>query len=291
MTKIIYFDNAATTNFKPYCVKKTFFKALKQSSNPGRSGHKLSIKNAINVWQCRETIAKHFNIDNPESVIFTKNCTEALNLAILGVLKDGDHVICSVFEHNSVLRPLKHLEMQNKITLTIISPKNNKNITLLDLKPHILSNTSLICLTHTSNVTGIKQNIEEIGQYLKQKNILFLVDFAQGAGHFLVDMKKNNINYLAFAGHKGFFTPQGIGGLVINSTTLPKPLMFGGTGTESELPYQPNSIPESLESGTLATPLICALNSGIKYVEKHFKKHSNYVYNLTKYLIDNLKTI
>lgn len=291
MTKIIYLDNAATSNFKPLCVKKVFLKALKHSANPGRSGHKLSIENAFKVWACRETIANHFNIDLPENVVFTKNCTEALNIAIQGLVKNGDHVICSCFEHNSVLRPLKMLEKQKIITLTIIEPKNKKYITLEDLKPNILKNSSLVCLTHTSNVTGFKQDIENIGKYLKEKNILFLVDFAQGCGHYKLDMKKYNISYLAFAGHKGFFAPQSIGGLIINNTVIPKALTFGGTGTESENLLQPNVLPEYLESGTLPTPSICALNEGIKYVEKHFLNHNKKIYKLTDYLIKKLSDL
>ena len=291
MTKIIYFDNAATSNFKPRCVKKEFNKALDSSANPGRSGHKLSLKNAMKVWNTREIIASHFGLENAENVIFTKNCTEALNIAIQGLLKTGNHVICSCFEHNSVLRPLKTLERLGKISLTIIEPNNKQYITKSDVEKAILPNTYLVCLTHTSNVTGEKQDIESIGKFLKQKKILFLVDFAQGCGHYKIDMKKYNINYLAFAGHKGFFAPQGIGGLVINSKTLPSPILFGGTGTESENLYQPSVLPESLESGTLATPLICALGVGIKYVEKHIKKHSKRIFELTEYLIKNLKEL
>lgn len=290
MTKIIYFDNAATSNYKPKCVKSAVLNALKNSANPGRSGHKLSLQNAMKVWQTRETVAHHFGLENAENVIFTKNCTEALNIAILGSVNSGDHVICSCFEHNSVLRPLKELEKQGKILLSIIAPKNKAYITKSNVEQALTPTTKLVCITHTSNVTGLKQDIENIGKFLKDKNILFLVDFAQGCGHYLLNMKKNNINLLAFAGHKGFFAPQGIGGLVINTPKKPKPIFFGGTGTESENPYQPNALPESLESGTLATPLICGLKSGIKYTEKHFNKHSTYLFNLTEYLISALKS-
>ena len=294
MRKLIYLDNAATSHFKPRCVKKAFLKSLKTCANPGRSGHKLSLKNAMEVYKARETISNHFNCPNPNLVIFTKNCTEALNLAILGLLNsnnssfDKKHVICSCFEHNSVLRPLNYLVNKDLIDLTIISPSNNKNITDVDVKNFIRKNTFMVCLTHISNVSGAENEIENIGKLCKQKNVLFLLDCAQSAGHKKIDMQKLNINFLAFAGHKGFFSPQGIGGLVINSTVLPNPINYGGTGTESINLSQPSSPPECFESGTIMTPLINSLNSGIKYVEKHFEKHNKKVENLTGYLLEKL---
>lgn len=287
--KIIYMDNAATSHFKPLSVKWAFLKALKNSANPGRSGHKLSIKNALNVWKTRELIAKHFGDIEPENVIFTKNCTEALNIAILGLCKNGGNVICSCFEHNSVLRPLKHLESEGKISLTIIRPKNKMFITKNDVEDALSPSTHMVCLSHISNVTGNKNDIANIGKLCKEKGVLFLVDGAQSCGHEKINMKKQNINYIAFAGHKGFLSPQGIGGLCINSNTLPAPLIHGGTGTESENQTQPLAMPERLESGTLATPLIYSLKAGIEYVDKHFEKHNKKVANLTQYLIGALK--
>ena len=282
-------DNAATSNFKPNCVKKAFLSALKKSANTGRSGHKLSLHNAIIVWQSREVVAKHFGNIEPENVVFTKNCTEALNIAILGLCKLGGNVICSCFEHNSVLRPLKYLENEGKISLTIAKPKNKKFINKSDIEEILTSKTYLVCLTHISNVTGNKNDIENIGKLCKQKGILFLVDCAQSCGHEKIDMKKQNINYLTFAGHKGFLSPQGIGGLCINATTLPLPLSHGGTGTESENLNQPISMPERLESGTLATPLICSLSAGVKYIDRHFKGHNKKIAELTQYLIRMLQ--
>lgn len=287
--KNIYMDNAATSNFKPLSVKWAFFRSLKNSANPGRSGHNLSIKNALRVWEARETIAKHFGVIEPENVIFTKNCTEALNIAILGLCKSGGNVVCSCFEHNSVLRPLKHLENEGKITLTIAKPKNKKFITKSDIEEILTPKTYLVCITHISNVTGNKNEIENIGKLCKQKGILFLVDCAQSCGHEKIDMKKQNINYIAFAGHKGLLSPQGIGGLCINSNTLPLPLIHGGTGTESENLFQPLAMPERLESGTLATPLICSISAGVKYVDKHFEKNNKKIADLTQYLIKKLK--
>lgn len=289
---MIYFDNAATTFKKPISVKLSTLIALNRySANPGRSGHKLSIKTATKILETRINVADFFNCPSFESVVFTKNCTEALNLAILGSAKENSHIIASCFEHNSVLRPLKHLENLGKIELTIAQPKNNSTISLDDIRPFVKENTSMICVTHVSNVTGNKNNIEEIGKFCKEKEILFLVDCAQSAGHFKINMKEQNIDLLAFAGHKGLFAPQSIGGLCINTKNSPKAILFGGTGTSSINLEQPETLPEYYESGTISTPLILGLNSGIKYVEKNFKKIVSKTQKLTRFLYDELKKI
>lgn len=289
--KTIYFDNAATSNFKPRCVKRAFLKALKQSANPGRSGHKLSLKNSFLVYSARETVANHFGLKEPENVIFTKNCTEALNIALLGLVKKGGNVICSCFEHNSVLRPLSSLKDKGDITLTIITPENKSYITANDVSNAITTNTYLICVGAISNVTGNRNDIEEIAKVCKNRGILFLVDGAQSCGHIKYNLIKDNINYLTFAGHKGFLAPQGIGGLCINSKVLPAPLMYGGTGTNSIELTQPDNLPEKLESGTLQTPLINALAYGVKFVDKNFDKNNYKTKKLTHYLLTRLKEI
>lgn len=288
--RLIYLDNAATSHFKPFNVKYAFYKVLRKSSNPGRSGHKLSLQNSLIVWKTREKIAKHFGGIQPENVIFTKNCTEALNIALQGIIKrKKGNVIASTFEHNSVLRPLHELEKQGFISLTIISPENKKFITKKDVERNLKKDTILVCISSISNVTGNKNDIEEIGELCFKHKILFLVDNAQGVGHIKIDMKTSHINFLAFSGHKGFLTPQGIGALCINSPLLPFPIIYGGTGTESESLFQPTLPPESLESGTLATPLIYTLFAGITYTEKHFDKHNKLVKEKTEYLISSLK--
>lgn len=289
--KVIYFDNAATSFYKPKKVIKALNKSLQQSANPGRSGHKLSIKNSFDVWKCRENISKYFGNIEPENVIFTKNCTEALNIVIFGTVKKGGNVICSCFEHNSVLRPLHKLQNDGLITLTIIYPKNNNYITKSDIEEAITNKTYLVCVNSISNVTGNQNEIFEIAKLCFEKEILYLCDNAQGTGHLNIDMKKNNISYLTFAGHKGFLSPQGIGGLCINSTTIPTPLINGGTGTESNNLTQPTTLPECLESGTLATPLINSLNAGVNYICLKQPKHKQKLEKLTEYLYINLKKI
>ncbi len=288
--KLIYFDNAATSHYKPFCVKLSFLKTLIKSANAGRGGHKLSIENSMLIWKTREKIAKYFGNIEPENVIFTKNCTEALNLVLQGLAKKKKgNVVCSCFEHNSVLRPLSELEKEGKISLTIIYPENKQFITVNDVKKNIKKDTFLVCVNSISNVTGNKNDYQNIGKFCNDNKILFLLDNAQGVGHIKVDMKKDHINFLTFSGHKGFLTPQGIGCLCINSQELPRPIIFGGTGTESDNLMQPLTPPESFESGTQSTSLIYSLFSGINYIEKHFVKINKKINDLSKYLYDNLK--
>ena len=289
--KIIYFDNAATSNYKPKCVLKVLFKSLKNCANPGRSGHKLSIQNSIKIWETRENIAKYYGGIEPENIIFTKNCTEALNIVIQGTLQKGKNIVCSCFEHNSVLRPLHELEQKGYITLTIVAPENKKFITANDIQKNISNNTYLVCVNSISNVTGNQNDIFNIAKICYKKNILFLVDNAQGCGHIDIDIKKHNIDFLTFAGHKGFLAPQSIGGLCINTKIIPQPILFGGTGTESTNLLQPTSLPEKLESGTLETPNILSLNAGILYNKKNFYKHNKKSYVLTEFLYMQLKKI
>ena len=287
--KTIYFDNAATSHYKPKCVQRALIKALKNSANPGRSGHKLSLINAIEIFNARQVVAKHFGMKNAEGVIFTKNCTEAINIALLGLARNKCHVICSQFDHNAILRPLNELKMQNKIELSFVSGKNK--ITKNDIEKALKPNTKLVCIGAMSNVTGYENDIEEIGLLCHEKGILLLVDDAQGAGHTKIDMTKSHIDYLAFSGHKGFLAPQGIGALCINTPIPPCPTICGGTGTDSYSLNQPMYLPESLESGTLATPLILSLKAGIEYVERHFDKSNKKLQALTLYLHNKLKNI
>lgn len=286
--KLIYFDNSATIHYKPRCVMKSFLKAISRSANSGRSGHKLSTENSIMIWRTREFIAKEMGDIEPEHVIFTKNCTEGLNLVLKGLPYEKRNVICSCFEHNSVVRVLHELERAGKLTLTIIYPQNKKYITASDVKKNLEDDTFLVCVNSLSNVSGNKNDIEGIGNLCHKNGILFLCDHAQGAGHIKVDMKKSNIDYLCFSGQKGFFTPQGIGCVCMNTTVFPEPLMFGGTGTESDNLYQPKNPPECYESGTLPAPLIASLKSGVEYISKDFENIVKITKEMTKYLYDEL---
>lgn len=282
---MIYLDNSASTLIKP----KEVIKAVNDSllhfgANPGRSGHKASIKSAMQIEEARERLANHFGIESGQNVIWTQNCTQALNLAILGSVKQGGHVVCTENEHNSVLRPLEHLKKQGLIDYSIAYQETSLGISLNDIKKEIKPNTYMIICNHISNVNGAVANIKEIGNFCKEKNIIFLVDGAQSCGHLKINLKENNIDYYTVAGHKGFYSPQSIGALIMNDNYRPEPITFGGTGTNSLELFQPQIYPERLESGTLSTPLIMGLNAGVDFVERNFNDINNKIDDLTTYL-------
>lgn len=289
---MIYFDNGATTFPKPDEVYDAVMKAMKEyGANPGRSGHKLAIRMGREIYETRELLAKLFNIDNPMNIIFTSNCTESLNLAIKGILSKGDHVITSSMEHNSVLRPLAALEKEG-VELTIVKGDPTGKIKVEDIANSIRSNTKLIVITHVSNLTGTIMPIEEIGRIAKEKGILLLVDAAQSAGVYDIDVKKMNIDMLAFPGHKGLLGPQGTGGLYIKEGLLLKEIKQGGTGSFSHVLDMPDILPDRYESGTLNGPGIVGLGAGIRYILnkgiENIRKHEE---ELTKHFIEGLMQI
>jgi cysteine desulfurase family protein len=285
---MIYLDNSATTHNKPFMVKFMNLLYLQRySANAGRSGHNLSIKCLNKVLECRERLHNFYNNDCLEKVIFTGSCTEALNLAILGTAKKGGHIITTYLEHNSVLRAVTSLNEE----YTLLDFDENGKINLEELEKSIKNNTYIVIINHESNVIGSDQDLENIGKICKKHNLLFLVDSAQSSGHIKIDMQKCNISMLAFAGHKGLLSSQGIGGLIVNGDVPLHPIKFGGTGTDSLNIYEPTSYPEGFEAGTLPTPLIAGLNEGVKYVDKHFDKINNRIKNLSKFLIDKLLEI
>ena len=282
---MIYLDNSATTYIKPKeVIKAVNDSLLHYSANPGRSGHKASIKTALKIEEVREKLAKHFNVSSGQNVIFTMNCTQALNLAILGSVKVGGHVVCTENEHNSVLRPLEFLKSQGKIDYTVAYQSNPIGITLDDIKKCVKDNTYLVICNHISNVNGSKADIKSIGKYCKEHNLIFLVDGAQSCGHEKIDMKEFCIDYLTVAGHKGFYAPQSIGALIMNDRYRPEPILYGGTGTNSLELFQPSIYPERLESGTISSPLILGLGAGIDFVEENYKEIVNKLDDLTTYL-------
>ena len=282
---MIYLDNSATTFIKPKEVIKAVNDSLiHYSANPGRSGHIASIKTALKIEEARERVANHFGIENPENVIWTQNCTEALNLAILGSVKEGGHVVCTENEHNSVLRPLEYLKNLGKITYSVAFQQAPGGITLNDIMREITPKTYMIICNHVSNVNGDICELDKIGKFCKEKGYIFLVDGAQSCGHIKINLKTSNIDYLAVAGHKGFYAPQSIGCLVMNDNYRPTPIKFGGTGTNSLELYQPDIFPERLESGTISTPLILGFLAGIDFVENNFSEINEKVDDLTTFL-------
>ncbi len=286
---MIYFDNAATSYFKPSAVVDACSQIVfGGSANPGRSGHRLSLSGAKIIYTCRQTLARTFNSNYPERIIFTKNCTEALNVAIFGTLEKGDHVIASIYEHNSVLRPLYYLQNKKFIKLTIVEPNKNGGF-LPAIKKEINKKTALVCITAMSNVNGNKTDFREIGNHLKNTKIIFLVDGAQAGGHLKIDMQKDGIDILCLAGHKGLCGIMGSGVLAFNNKVEIAPLTFGGTGTETFNKNQPSIYPEKLESGTLNLPAVASLLEGVKYVNKNLSRFGELLEKNTDILIGELQ--
>ena len=265
---MIYLDNAATSYPKPRGMVAAMEECiLKYCGNPGRSGHSMSMRTGEEVYHARRKIARLFNIEQAERLVFTKNTTEALNMGLKGVLLPGDHVITTSMEHNSVLRPLKALEKRG-IKQSIIRADREGFVKPSDFEKAIRPETRLIAVTAASNVTGTKMPLEEIGELARKRGILFLVDGAQGAGSMEIDVKKMNINMLAFPGHKGLLGPQGTGALYIDPELKLNHIMEGGTGTDSKSRLQPWEFPEGYEAGTINAPAIIGLGYSAEFVEK-----------------------
>ncbi len=287
---MVYLDNAATTFPKPQMVTKAILNSIiRQGANPGRSGHKMSIETAMQVYNCRDTISNFFGAHGPEDVIFTLNCTMAINMVIKGLLKPDDHVIISCLEHNAVVRPLNALKKFG-ITYTVaqVYPCNN-DATLDSFRKAINDKTSLIICTHASNVWGIRLPIARITALAHEYNIPVLVDAAQSAGHLPIDMKELKIDYLCAAGHKGLYGPMGTGILITNKGKNLTTIIEGGTGTNSQSYMQPEMSPEKFESGTPNVPGIIGLNAGINFIKKtKIERISTHEYNIINYLYNKL---
>jgi cysteine desulfurase family protein len=286
---MIYLDNAATSFPKPSNVYDEVLNCMKNyAANPGRSSHDMSLKASKKIAEARSEISSLFNIDNPFNIVFTVNATEAINIAIKGIINNGDHVISTVIEHNSVLRPLSYLKDKGA-EVSLINVDENGFVKLDELKSKIKQNTKLIVINHGSNVLGTIQNIEEIGSIAKNAGIIFMVDASQTAGVFDIDVKKSNIGLLAFPGHKGLLGPQGTGALYIKDGIDLKEFISGGTGSNSSEMIQPDFLPDKFESGTLNTPGIAGLCEGIKFIKKagiiNIKNHEE---KLTEYLLQEL---
>ncbi len=287
---MIYLDNAATGGFKPNAVLNSVETTLRYlCANPLRSGHRLAITGAKTILETRTTIAEFFNAQ-PDRVIFTKNCTEALNQAIFGSVKKGGHVITTIFEHNSVLRPLFHLQNKGIISLDLVAPSNEKTI-VQAINEKICDQTFMIISTAVSNVTGYELPLKDIGELASKHGLIYLVDGAQGGGHIPLDIKELNISMLALAGHKGLYGIMGSGILILNNDIDLQPLIFGGTGTESHNPNMPDCYPERLEAGTINLPSVVSLLEGVKYVSRNLENFSNHLYNATSFVIEQLSTI
>lgn len=291
---MVYLDNAASSFPKPTSVANAMNKAVSIfGANPGRSGHFLSMFAAGEIYQCREKANALFNGTGPENVIFTQNATHALNIAIQGALRPGAHVIISDLEHNSVVRPIKHLEPIGVYYTVIKTSFTNDDETVTAFKNAIRKDTAMIVCTLASNVFGKIMPIDRISKLAKQYGIILVVDGAQGAGAIEIDVIKQQIDLLCLAGHKGLYGPQGTGMLLIGNPEIElRPLTFGGTGTNSLDYVQPTLSPERYESGTVNTPGICGLYEGMNFVSTVGIKNIKYKeHNMLLYLYDELKKI
>lgn len=266
---MIYLDNAATTFPKPQIVLKSVNEAVKfYGGNPGRSGHKLSLKTSQRIFSVRESTARFFHAQT-ENVIFTSNCTHSLNMAIKGAMQKGGHIILSQLEHNSVIRPIVALAKRGIIQYDI-APVYEGDIqqTIQSFASFIRKDTTAIVCTHASNVTGMIMPIEQLGQLCRQYGILFIVDAAQTAGVLPIDMQKMNIDILCTAGHKGLYGITGTGLMILNSNIVLDTLIEGGTGSVSIDVNQPDFLPDRYESGTINTVGILSVGAGISHIQK-----------------------
>lgn len=289
---MIYLDNAATSFPKPVEVYSEVLKCMgNYAANPGRGSHDMAIEASSKIMDTRQELSELFNIPNLLNIIFTCNATESLNIGIKGILKPGDHVISTVIEHNSVLRPLNYLNKKG-ITYTLLGVDENGHLNINNLKKSIRKNTKVIIINHTSNVLGTVQDIRGIGQIAKESGIIFMVDASQSAGVIPIDVILNNIDLLAFPGHKGLYGPQGTGGLYIKEGVNVDSFIQGGTGSDSLSMNQPDFLPDKFESGTLNTPGIAGLCEGLRFIKKigieNIRKHE---IMLVEYLVKELSKL
>ncbi len=288
----VYLDHAATSHPKPEGVLKAMTAALTEyNANPGRAGHPRAVAAARQVLRTREALAKLLGAEDAMSVVYAFNCTDALNLAIKGTLRVGDHVIATKLEHNSVLRPLCGLSSRGRISLTLIDPRPDGFVDPDDIAAAITARTRLIVCTHASNVTGAIQPVAAIGQLAKKRGIRFLIDGAQALGGMPVDAKALGCDLYAFPGHKSLLGPQGTGGLYIRPGLRLFTLREGGTGSASDSMLQPEELPERYEAGTVNLPGIAGLGAGVEYVAPRLSQIMMHERELTSALIEGLEAI
>jgi len=282
---MIYLDNAATSFPKPPMVVRAMAGTLqKLGANPGRAGHTLALCAGRIVQNCRELLAEAFGAPTAEHVIFTSGCTEALNIAIRGMLCEGDEVICSHAEHNAVMRVLKGLEKEGAIHVRVLMPNSAGILTPEGLKAAVTPKTALCVICHASNVTGVVQPVKQLSDALRPYGVPLLVDAAQTAGVLDVSLQSLGADMIAMPGHKGLLGPHGTGVLVLGEGMLPRPLVMGGTGSQSESMLQPAQLPDRYESGTVNLPGIAGLMVGARFALSHRQEIEAYEFQLAQRL-------
>ena len=262
----IYLDNAATSHPKPESVYQAVMHAMREiGASPGRGGHRRSLEAGRLLLRVREAIAALFSIPDSSRIIMTHSATEALNLALRGVLVPGDHVVTTSMEHNSLMRPLAALRASG-VEVTIVRGDGTGMVDPADIRRALRTATRMIALAHISNVCGTIQAIDSIGEIAREAGALFLLDAAQSAGSEPIDVIRTGIDLLAAPGHKGLYGPQGTGFLYVSPAVSLKPLLQGGTGSSSTAEEQPMTLPEGFEAGTLNLPGIAGLGAGVEFV-------------------------
>ncbi|MBN1765726.1 MAG: aminotransferase class V-fold PLP-dependent enzyme [Sedimentisphaerales bacterium] len=296
MTRRIYFDNAATSFPKPACVYEAMDHYAREiGASAGRGAYREAMESGEIIGQTRRRIAQLINASDPDSVIMTFNCTDGLALAIKGFLTEpGGHVITTRMEHNSVLRPLNALKDFLDIEITYIPADTSGLVDPDDIRRAVKSNTRLICLVHASNVCGALQDIKAAGEIAQELGLAYLVDAAQTAGHLPLDVQAMHVDMLAFPGHKGLLGPLGTGALYVRPgfESRLKPLKEGGTGSRSEVPIQPDFMPDRYESGSHNALGIAGLNEGLRYIlDKGIDSLRDYEEELCAVFLENTADI
>lgn len=282
---MIYLDNSATTYPKPQEVRNALLTStVKYGANPGRGGYKMSSDTAAEIYKVRSSLAEMFGADSEENIIFTSNCTHALNIAIKGLARNGGHAITSSLEHNSVMRPLEKLTESMDFSYDTVRVTESDELTVRNFENKIRKNTCFIVCTYASNVFGDILPIRKIGNLASRYNIPLIIDASQAAGILDIDIKKDNISCLCMPGHKGLYGPAGTGVLIISDGTELDTVMEGGTGSESKSLLQPSFLPDRFESGTLNTLGIIALGKGVEFIKREkidvIRKKESYLIDL-----------
>lgn len=264
---MIYMDNAATTMHKPKEVIDAVVAAMSSMGNAGRGVNEASLSASRLIYDTREKLCRLFGAEDPRQIVFTANSTESLNIAIKGILNPGDHVIATMLEHNSVLRPLYEMEKKG-VRLTIVKSNPEGTLDLADIENAIAPDTKMIVCTNGSNLTGNYIDPEPIGTLAREKGIVFVVDASQTAGVFPIDVQKMKIDVLCFTGHKGMLGPQGTGGMYVRKGLSVRSLLSGGSGVQTYSKTHPTEMPTALEAGTLNGHGIAGLHAAVEYLEK-----------------------
>lgn len=289
---MIYLDNAATTWPKPECVYQAIDQCLRtMGANPGRGGHSMARAASLMLYEAREALAELFRIEDANQIVFTHNATDAISMAVFGLLCPGDTLVTTAMEHNAVARAVRCVEAKG-VHVVIVPCKRDGQLDMKAMRAAIKQRPKAVIMSHASNVTGTIMPIAEIGKLTKQVGAIFIVDAAQTAGVEAIDVATMGIDLLAFSGHKGLLGPQGTGGLYVSEAQAVTPLRVGGTGSLSESDNQPEFMPDRLESGTPNTPGIAGLKAGVRFILDTGRENIQAKeMALTQLLLDGLKDI